>query len=25
VHPLAAAAAARLAPWWPGVGEAQRV
>jgi acetoin utilization deacetylase AcuC-like enzyme len=25
VHPLAAAAAARLAPWWPGVREAQRV
>jgi acetoin utilization deacetylase AcuC-like enzyme len=25
VHPLATAAAARLAPWWPGVGEAQRV
>ena len=24
VHPLAEDAASRLAPWWPGVGSAQR-
>jgi hypothetical protein len=24
VHPLAEEAAERLAPWWPGVGSAQR-